>query len=574
MSDRLSWAVLLLLCFALLVGALTFDRGAWPRLLGDEATYLMQAQSIAWDQDLQYERQDYERFVDQWGFAPEGLILQSGNKGQTITYGKPVIYSLAIAPFVRLAPRRGAMIGNAVFLILASLLAAATLTRTLGSTAPLWVSAFVFASVTFAHVFWAHADLFLMCLVAVSLSLIYRGSWPEDRTWVPQLMAAGMLLALVALSRPLYLSLLLPAALATWSRRSKRPLGSLAAGVAIVLLLSVLGNLSLRQTWTPYGGERMGFYSHTGFPDVQFSAAAWADKIGDRPGTGSWVEKGKLRFPINPRLAAYDLYYFWLGRNIGLIPYFLPCLLGLIAFRKTRGRWSLLIAIAATAAGFFYLRAFNFYGGGGSIGNRYFLPMYPAFWFLVGRPRDWRWPVLAASLATPFLLPLWTAPRAFPIHSGGGFRYVASAAKQWLPHETSLSHLKPAGREDVIHNGLWVKFLSLGSSARPDTPWLRGGNEGPTELLIGHDQPLRELVLTLESQPFSAPSVGGAVGTMTPLDETATRYRLDLEGTTARHRMWWTFDDVYLYRIKLHEMGTNPESSSKFSFQLEPGTQP
>ncbi len=59
--------VLAALLLATLVGAATFDRRSWPGLVGDEATYLMAAASLAWDQDLRYERADYDRFFARWG---------------------------------------------------------------------------------------------------------------------------------------------------------------------------------------------------------------------------------------------------------------------------------------------------------------------------------------------------------------------------------------------------------------------------------------------------------------------------------------------------------------------------
>jgi hypothetical protein len=46
-----SRAVLGLLLAATLAGAATLDRRRWPGLAGDEATYLMQAQSLVWDGD-------------------------------------------------------------------------------------------------------------------------------------------------------------------------------------------------------------------------------------------------------------------------------------------------------------------------------------------------------------------------------------------------------------------------------------------------------------------------------------------------------------------------------------------
>ncbi|MBZ0115331.1 MAG: hypothetical protein K8J08_22950 [Thermoanaerobaculia bacterium] len=571
MSARAPWVLLGLLLSALLVGAVTFDRTTWPHLVGDEATYLMQAQSLAFDGDLRYEKHDHERFVAQWGFAPEGLILQSGDGGETITFGKPASYSLAIAPFVRWAPRRGAAIGNAFYLALAALGAAASLRRRLGPMAPVWVAVFVFASVTFGHVFWVHADLFLMCLVALALALVYGESdEPTDHEhglWI--LAGAGALLAIVGMARPLYLSLLIPAALAGGRGNRRRRWWGLAGGFLAVFILSVVGNFALGHSWTPYGGERMGFYSYTGFPAVDFPTSAWSEALSERPGSGSWVEKGKFVFPINPRLLSYDVVYFLIGRDIGILPYFLPLLLGLLAFTPEQGRWTLLLAVALTAAGFFYLRAFNFYGGGGSLANRYFLPMYPAFWFLAGRPRRWIWPLVITLGAAPFLLPLWTAPRAFPITPEGSLRYVSATARAVLPYETSLSHLKPAGREDVSHNGLWIKFLRPGVEVQPDSPWLDATSGTPVELLVGANDRLEALVLELELPPLVPPQIGGAATSLQPLDDSSKRYRIDLGRPTARHRMWWTFDTVYLYRLEFE--GLAPRNGSKEAgFALRP----
>ena len=99
MRRPLSWAILALLLAATLVGAVSFDRRSWPGLVGDEATYLMQAQSLAWDFDLRYSRRDFDRFVAQRGVNPDGLILQSADSGRTLTYSKPASYAAWIAPF-------------------------------------------------------------------------------------------------------------------------------------------------------------------------------------------------------------------------------------------------------------------------------------------------------------------------------------------------------------------------------------------------------------------------------------------------------------------------------------------
>jgi hypothetical protein len=55
---------------------------------------------------------------------------------------------------------RGAAIANALFLALAACVAARALRSTVEAAAPWLVACFVFASVVFGHVFWAHPDLF------------------------------------------------------------------------------------------------------------------------------------------------------------------------------------------------------------------------------------------------------------------------------------------------------------------------------------------------------------------------------------------------------------------------------
>jgi len=541
---------------ATLIGAVTFDRTAWPGFVGDEATYLMQAQSVAWDLDLTYTRADYDRFVATWGQAPEGLVLQSGNGGETITYGKPAFYSFALAPFVRLAPKRGHAVANATLLALAALLAAAALAHSIGPWAPLWVSAFIFGSVSFSYVWWAHADLFLMCLSATALALTFLGaatgagrrSWLARR-WVWGL--AGALLAIVAMTRPFYASLLLPVALVAYRRRD-RSLLHLVGGFAVLATLAVAGSFALHGTWSSYTGERMGFYSYTGFPGVDLDRP-WADELEQRGGSGSWTEP--LPMPVYPRLTAWNLLYFVAGRHVGLLPYFLPGLLGLAAFRSDPPRWALLLAFAATAAAFFYVRPFNFYGGGGAIANRYILPVYPALWFLAGRARRGPWvPVVVVLAAAPFLYPLWTSPRAFPVEPEGGFRYVTETARRLLPYETSQNHLKPSGQEDVIHHGLWLKLLtdSLATEAEGQRIVLRSGARRG-ELLLGSSKPLDRVEIEVASGGDPFDFAGGRLEARDTVRQ-GVRYRLALERPTARHRMWWTRDDVWLYRIRIERM--------------------
>jgi hypothetical protein len=569
--------VLGLLLAATLVGAATLDRRTWPGLVGDESTYLMQAQSLAWDGDLAYTRADYDRFLAQQGRPPEGLILQSADGGRTLVYAKPAAYALFVAPFLRASPSRGAAVANALLLALAALASARALERRIGPAAALWVAAWIFASVAFAYVFWTHSDIFLMSLAALALALAYGGA-PEARSWPWRWAIVGLLLGIVVVSRPIYAGLLLPAALAVPPERHRAGLAALAAGVAVLALVSAGASLATRGTWTSYAGERQSFDASTGFPRVDPPADDWRAQLA-RHGTTAWVKEETLRLGFDPRQTGWNVLYYLIGRHVGVLPYFLPLLLGLLAFRPGEGRTALLAAVLIAAAGLFYLRPFNFYGGGGAIANRYFLPIYPAFWFLAARPfRPLRQtlavvaPILAAALAAPFLLPLWTAPRAYPIDPDGGYHHVSDFAQRWLPYETTLSHLKPAGQEDFLEHGLWVRLLTPGlhsRGARIDldpgpSPGHSPGQSG--DLLVGYAQPLAAVRMRLPPGAPEPARIWGISGIeRLPRPEGGAALRLRLAGPRASHRMWWTDRPFYLYELRIE-----PPAGRGLSFQLLP----
>lgn len=529
-----------LLLAATLGGALTFDRWSWPGLVGDEATYLMQAQSLAWDHDLRYSRGDYDRFVEQWGTKPEGLILRSGDGGRTLTYGKPASYAAWIAPFLHLSPTRGAALANALLLALAAVVAAWTLERRIGPAAPLWVAVWIFASVTFAYVFWVHSDLFLMSLAALALALTY-GADPDEprRRALLRWLAVGALLYLVAASRPFYGTLLLPAALAVPRSQRKLGLSALVLVSGLLLAVSSFANLAEGDSWTPYGGERQSFDSSTGFPEVELAPESWKQQIATH-GSRTW----RAADEFDARQSAWNVLYFLVGRHVGILPYFLPLLLGLVAFRRGEGRGMLVVAVVLGAACFLLTRPFNFYGGGGAIADRYFLPLYPALWFAAARPARASWAVLAAVLAAPFLGPLWTQPRAYFLDEDGGYRYVSDFARRVLPYETTQSHLKPSGHEDFVHGGLWVKPLTTSLRAEGDgSAGIHFSGKGHGQILLGSPRPLGGVRLVR----------GG------------TERGFHFPHPRAVHRMWWTRNPYYLYQLDL-----DAPDGNGFTFQLQP----
>ena len=569
---RLSWSVLLILLCGLGIVALTFDRSDWPGLFGDEATYLVAAQSLAWDGDLLFEPHDYERFLSLWEMAPEGLILQSGDGGRTITFGKPFFYPLVLAPFVRLAPIQGPFVANMLILGFAAIVCSRKLTRRLGELAPLWVTTLIFASVVFVYTFQAHADLFLLSCTALAMSLLFESDAARETgsrsdafvRWV----AVGVLMAVVVYSRPLYLALFLPVVLALPRRNKTRAMAGLMVGVVVLVGVAAGVHRINGGAWTSYGGERRGFYASTGYPGIDFPVEQWTIEVGGSR-NAAWAEAERVLEPPPTSLSlwGWNTVYFLVGRNIGLLPYFLPIVLCLLGWPKSLLQWGCIVAVAISIAAFFLYRPFNFYGGGGAVANRYFLALYPVLWFVAGRTIRWSALSTVVVLAAPFVWPAWAQPTQFPLRPDHSYAFVSPVASRLLLYETTQSHLKPAGRSDVVHNGVWVKFL---------TPSLRSSRDGSVllidpsargELLVGSSDPLSTLeVETWGKSAATLDVVDGARVAEQETTEDGQRLRLTLGRPRATHRMWWTANDIYLYELEFRSAA----GSARLSFSIRP----
>ncbi|MCB1037400.1 MAG: hypothetical protein KDD47_26450, partial [Acidobacteria bacterium] len=357
-----------------------------------------------------------------------------------------------------------------------------------------------------------------------------------------------------------------PAALAVPAARRRRGIAALFGGAALFLLVAVGANLAVRGSWSSYGGERQGFYSYTGFPGVELPADTLRGEGKDRNAT--WLRPQTLAVGFDVQQSAWNLLYFLVGRHVGVLVYFLPLLLALAAFREGEGRWAILVAVALSLGAFFYLKSFNFWGGGDALANRYFLPLYPALWFVTARSRPASWPVAAFALAAPFLLPLWSDPWGFPRTEQSGYRHVSTVAQRWLPYETTQSHLKPSGGEDVSLNGLWIKSLG------PEVKALAGGRglhlSGKGTILVGSPHPLEKVDLEFSAPGPARLEVEGARLGEVVLRPGGTLFQLRLAKPRARHRMWWTDDDVYLYQLTLELPKDDPAMAGGADFQLRP----
>jgi hypothetical protein len=465
------------------------------------------------------------------------------------------------------------VVANALLLAAAALLAARALRGRLGPAAPLWVAAFVYASVAFAYVFWGESDLFVFAAVAAGFALVYgddpgirRAGEPppqiyegEDtvppRAFLLRWLGAGALLGIAVVYRPVYLVLLIPAFLAAREapvERRMRAGSGLALGALAIVMLSMGVQWLAGGDPTGYGGQRQGIYGSQSYPDVQAPAADWSERV-KREGSSSWLQAAAVRPELNLKLAGWNVLYTLVGRDVGILPYFLPLLLGFVAFQGDRGRWAIPLAVALALLAFLVLRPFNF-SGGGPLSNRYFLPLYPALWFVAARRGNALWAPVFALLTAPFLLPLWKAPTAYPIADSGDYRIVSSFAQKWLPYETTQA--SAPGQQVAVGNGLWVKLLNhnLWPTGKRDT--LRLAGSAPAHLLLGSPKRLKGLDVELDKNAPSHLSLGGNDLRPVLLEPNGSVvFEIAMGEPKAVHPLWWGPGDYYLYDLEMQLPG-------------------
>ena len=349
-------------------------------LAGDTASHLMQALSVSHgDHRLSFDEADLRRWRElEWAPEPVGMFFQEYDEGH-FGVAKPYGYSVYLGPFFMVfGTGAGAAIGNAVLLALLMALSVLLLsTRYSGPVVPLSVGAFFLASYAYMYAYWIHTELFLALVVLVAFAAAARFAQTGRTPWAFVSIAA---MAFGVSEKSAFIALFSPlAAVLLWKTKGLWARFALAAAAVLVLAISVVPyvHYSDGSSITPYGGEgRLYVESRTPF------AAAERDGTGYLPATVSEEYlSGAAGAPVSDKILA--LAYTFVGRYTGLVVY-IPVALLLLAAAAVRfrrgdawGRAALLgvLAYVVTYAIFFPT---NYFGGGQSLGNRYFLQAAPA----------------------------------------------------------------------------------------------------------------------------------------------------------------------------------------------------
>jgi hypothetical protein len=553
-------ALVLFAVYAGMALSVDFSRAAYG-IQSDEATYYMMGHSLAEDGDLSYRREDLARVWREFPSGPSGVFLKKGRDldiqvtGQApflhvetrpdrdnarLFYGKSYVYPLCAAPFVVLFGTNGFLVFHAVLLGLVVLAGYLFLNaRSSPAVSLVFASGFLMASVAPTYFVWITPELFNFSLVTLGyFCWLYKevaapGEAPPGTRWLLRPgsdAVAAVLLGIATFSKPSNLLLMLP--LLGWLafRRQWRRL--LVAGVLFAAVGAVLvaGNLAVTGDWNFQGGDRRTFYGS--FP-LQGRDVAW-DDVGKGHATNRVLWEVIFDKRVFWTVFSHNLGYFVFGRYSGLLPYFFPGLFALVAFLLARGRraaWQWLVLGAAAAEVLLVLIwvPYTYNGGGGSIGNRYFMNTYGVLLFLLP-------PISSAGVAiVPWLVgSLFCAQVTFnPFFSSFN---PSEQAKQgplrWLPVELTLVNDLPINTQ-ANRARIWfgeerrfqIYFLDDNAYDREDlTFWVRG--RSTADLLVKTVEPASALELELAS--------GDAATTVT-VSRGRHRQRVDLAANaTAR----------------------------------------
>jgi hypothetical protein len=392
-------------------------------LFADQAVYLAMTQSIAHDGDLEFTKQDLVRYYRDIDNGPQGIFLKKSPSGK-IFYAKSWAYSLFAAPFVRVFGMNGFLVFHAILLLLVLLMGFAYFSL---SDEPipslLGVLTFLFASVAWVYYVWISPDFFNMCLVFTIVFLwIYKlraAKLPtvpgEDRPGrIKRFLLsdgsdylAAFLAGIATFSKPPNVVLMAPLFLgAVLAKRYKKAVLIVVFFLASAVFLFGM-NYVLTADWNFMGGERKTFYGKFPFEKegVTFDTTGW-------PMTS---EGYFSRMLIPVKFIFFNIFYYFFGRFTGLAWYFFPALLFLYLFFRGRrgvGREQGLLFAALTIEILIYivLMPTNYGGGGGSLANRYFLNIFPLFFFLPPTVPRTKPLVLAWTFAAVFIAQILLNP--------------------------------------------------------------------------------------------------------------------------------------------------------------------
>lgn len=453
--------------------SVNYSRAAYG-FFSDASTYYGLGHSIAADGDFEFRREDLVRVWREFPSGPEGIFLKRGSDPDLrfdgaapfvhvevrpdadptrLYFAKSFLYPLFAAPFIRLAGTNGFLLLHVLVLLACFVCAYAFLAaRSQPIAALVFALAFVFVSVMPVYLVWLTPDLFNAGLVVVGYFFwLYKEVASPDRPsgtprsrwtigtrtdWL-----AAIWLGLATFSKPTHVLLMLPVlGLFALRRQWRRGLvGGLVFSAVVLGLFAV--NVVITGEYNYQGGNRKTFYSN---PESKGFPFQTDDRTFESTGVGRGTDGVLLDVLVSrdalTKVFPRNLVYFVVGRHTGFAVYYLPGLVALLlylVYRRGQTPWGWLVVAGGlgSAVALMLYMPFTYSGGGGPVGNRYFLGVYPVFVFLVpALTRPWAG-LAAAALSALFVGPILSNPFYSSFFPG---EHTKTGLFRRLPLELSL----------------------------------------------------------------------------------------------------------------------------------------
>lgn len=596
----------ILAVFAIFLLAMPFALllpGSPASLKADEAAYYMMASSLAFDGDTRFETEDLERlFAEFPNRRTSNLVVMSVDEWQTIHYGKPHVYSLAAAPFVRVLGYRGLILFNLLLFLGCVVCVERFLRREEDpGRSLLFAVLFLLLGATWSYAFWIQPEILSMFCVAGALALGLRRPNEVGASLPTGLATAcsGAFLAVGVFNKPYLAPLGLVFLVGAWrAGRSEgrapaiRWFGTWLAGAAVAMLLAGGSAWLLTGSPSAYVGVARDSVPFVCSPDEvplpadavvaraareQMARAAVSET---RTPSNAGVPEAALSenavapvpkkswgwfFRIPPVTFGENvenLVYFFIGRHTGLLIYFpfvgvaiLLFLLDVLRQRRSGARdplrwerWTILATSLGIGVFLLVFISWNWQGGGGFIGNRYFVIVVPAFAFLVRRVRPAGLLAVGAGIAGLFLGPLLLSPFGLSVPEPTLQAHARAAPFRLLPVEYTLRNVPGLLSERI--GGLRMRARADRWRPRGSSFWAYGGEAVEIAILSTEK---------LESQTFLVRSLARRPG----------RFALDLVGERHDEVLQPGAQTMFTLNPERHTIRHNPNHQPFYVYTLQ-----
>ena len=521
------------------------DPTAPPGFQSDEATYYLMGHSLVKDFDLEYRQEDVQRTRQEFPQGPSGVFLKRGKTVDgapdpdplRLFFGKSFTYPLFAAPFVAILGTKGFYVFNAALLSLAFFCAYMFLSaRTSIAVSLMLAGGFLFPTVVPVYWAWIAPELFNCVLGLVAyFCWLYKFVSPSPSSkrtaWLrgpTSDIVAALIIGILTFSKPT--SALLGAPIGLWWlwRGDWRRAGGVAAAFVLTAGLLFGVNTAISGEWNYQGGaDRSTCHGTYPFEVPGRGIEVCQERDTSQARTYVWFDREMFwsNFPAN-------LKYFVIGRYGGVVAYFFPFVFAVIAFalagrRREWWQWLVLASIAAQVLVFLITQPYTYFGGGGSVGNRYFMAAYGIAVFLLPPMRSFAASLVPWLVGGLFMAPLVVSPFDTSVRPGdrafsGPLRQLPVELTNYLdlPVQTEGLMMQRWFGKTARHKGFQLLYLDKNSWLQEKDGlsfWTRGKSRA--ELLLRSNEPERRLQLAVTAGP---------VPTTVDIDVEGHRARLSL----------------------------------------------